>query len=208
MFVSHNMSSILQFTDRVILLQQGRVALDGDNEIGVREYLRLNEDATQAVNLSARVPWLHIEAFTFDQTRMAVGFNKPLQFQLSLVIERTIHEVEIVLPLFNSIGARLVTARTVLPRLVQGRHTLHLQVPEHRLIPGTYLISMIIRERAETIFFGEHIIVLELVADDIEDPMLIPLAALGKDRFGAFCPIHVNEYESECRGLASLLDSG
>jgi lipopolysaccharide transport system ATP-binding protein len=194
LFVSHNMSSILQFTDRVILLQQGQIVLDGDNEVAVREYLRINEETTQAVNLDARVPWLYIESFLFDQARMAVGLNQPLQLQLSLTTERTIQEVEVVLPILNSIGARLVTARTILPQLTQGRHTLHLQVPEHRLIPGTYLVSMIIRERAETLFYKEQIIVMELVADAIEDPMLLPLAAMGKDRFGAFCHIHINEH--------------
>jgi lipopolysaccharide transport system ATP-binding protein len=203
LFVSHNMSSILQFTDRVILFQQGQILLDGDSETGVREYLRVNEEATQAVNLSARVPWLRIEEFTFDQTCMAVGFNKPLQFRLKLSLDRAINEVEIVLPLFNSIGARLITARTVLSSLTRGNHTLRLQIPEHRLIPGTYLISMIIRDRAETIFFREQIIVMELVADEIEDPMLLPLIATGKDRFGAYCPLHIDGYMSGHSRFAS-----
>ena len=191
LFVSHNMSAVLQFTDRVLLLQAGRIIQDGDSESGVRGYLRLNEEASQARNLAARVPWFQIASLAFEQTRMEVGFNKPLRLRLELATDRHLGETEIVLPIINSIGARIVTARAVLPSLSPGVHGLLLKIADHRLIPGTYLISLTIRHRAEVLFTQEQVIALELVTDEIEDPLLTPFLTRGKDRFGCFCPIEI-----------------
>ena len=193
LFVSHNMSSILQFTDRVLLLQAGRIIQDGDSESGVRGYLRVNEEAAQALNLAARVPWLRINSLTFDQTHMDVGFNKPLRFILNFTAEKDLSELEIVLPIANSIGARILTARSLLSGLGKGTHDLLLQIPNHRLIPGTYVISLTLKCRNEILLMQEQAISIELVTDEIEDPLLSPFLTRGKDRFGCFCPIEVSE---------------
>jgi len=193
LFVSHNMSSILQFTDRVLLLQAGRIIQDGDSESGVRGYLRVNEEAAQALNLAARLPWLRINSLTFDQTHMDVGFNKPLRFILEFTTEKDLSELEIVLPIANSIGARIITARALLSGLKKGAHNLALQIPNHRLIPGTFMVSMTMKCRNEIIFMQEQVISIELVTDEIEDPLLSPFLTRGKDRFGCFCPIEISE---------------
>ncbi len=190
-FVSHNMSSILQFTNRVILLNAGQIVLDGDSESGVREYLRLNEESSRALNLTSRVPWFQVDALSFDQAHMEMGFNQPLRFNLKITSERDINEVELTIPIYNTIGARLLTARTVLPKISTGHHALAVKIPEHRLIPGTYLISLILKERNELFFLRDHVITFEVLADNIEDPILVPMIATGKDRFGAYCRVEV-----------------
>lgn len=193
-FVSHNMSSILQFTNRVLLLQGGRIVQDSDSESGVRGYLKINEEVASALNLKSRKPWFRLQGFIFDQTRMEVGFNKPLRLRLEVEADRDLSAVEIMLPILNSIGARLITARTVLPILVKGSHTLNLEIPNHRLIPGTYLFSLTIREGDEAIFSQEQVISVELVTDQVDEPLLTPYLTRGKDRFGCFCPILVEGF--------------
>lgn len=191
LFVSHNMSSILQFTDRVLLLQDGRIAQDGDSKSGVSGYLRLNQEASQVNNLGANVSWLHIDSIAFDETRMEVGFNKPLRFRLEITSEREVDNIEIILPIVNSIGARIITSRTVLAKLNRGRQTLSLVISDHRLIPGTYFISLTLRKGADNVFAQEQIIAIELVTDQIDEPHLIPFLTRGKDRFGCFCPLTI-----------------
>ncbi len=191
LFVSHNMSSILQLTDRVLLLQAGRIIQDGDSESGVRGYLRANEEAAQAINLTGQVPWFRVASLVFDQTHMEVGFNKPLRLRLELATDRDIGETEIIIPIINSIGARIVTARTVIPGLSKGTRSFLLKIPDHRLIPGTYMISLTMKHRTEVIFIQEQVIAIELVTDQIEDPLLLPFLTRGKDRFGCFCPIEI-----------------
>ena len=193
LFVSHNMSSVLQFTNRVLLLQAGRIIQDGDTESGVRGYLRVNEEAAQALNLQSRVPWFFIKSFTFDQTHMEVGFNKPLRLLLELAVEHDLDEMEIIIPIANSIGARIMTARAVMTSLKSGSHGFLLQIPNHRLIPGTYVLSLTIKHRNDILCAQEQVIAIELVADDIEDPLITPFLTRGKDRFGCFCPIEIEQ---------------
>jgi hypothetical protein len=47
--------------------------------------------------------------------------------------------------------------------------------------------------RNEIIFMQEQVISIELVTDEIEDPLLSPFLTRGKDRFGCFCPIEISE---------------
>jgi lipopolysaccharide transport system ATP-binding protein len=195
LFVSHNMSAILQFTSRVIVLQGGGILQDGDCETGVREYLRVNEESSQALNLVSQVPWFHVDGFTFDLTRTEAGFNRTLHFRLDVSTEKAMTHVEIILPIINSVGARIVTARTVLPALPKGRHAIVLKISNHRLIPGTFLVSLTMRERSQTIFLKEQLIIIELIADQEEEPLLIPFLTHGKDRFGTFCPIEADIIE-------------
>lgn len=193
LFVSHNMSSILQFTDRVLLLQTGRIIQDGDTESGVRSYLRVNEDASQAVNLVGKLPWFRIKSIAFEQTRMEVGFNKPLRLRLEIATDRNLGDIDIELSIINSIGARIVTTRAVLTSIIEGVHSYKLIITDHRLIPGTYFVSMIIRRRVEILFTQEQVLALELVTDEIEDPSLAPFLTRGKDRFGCFCNLAIEE---------------
>ena len=191
LYVSHNMNSVLQFTDRVVLLHGGRILYDCDSETGVREYFRVNAQDIQDLRLASKVPWFRVEELVLDQENMKLGFNVPLRFKLSATSERNLEEMELVLFFNNSIGARILTARTVVYAITEGRHVFSIEISDHRLIPGTYLASMIVREMDLVIFLKEQFIAFELVADEIEDPILQPLIARGSDRFGCYCPISV-----------------
>jgi lipopolysaccharide transport system ATP-binding protein len=191
LFVSHNMSSILQFTDRTVVLGGGRVLFDGDSETGVIEYLRTNEDATRAVDLKTNFPWFRIVNLAFDQSNMEVGFNKPLRFRLDIALERAIPDLIVTFGVFNSIGARVLTARGALAGLAAGAHGIDLEVPDHRLIPGSYSISLSLWSGTELVLLKEQIIAFELLADDIEDPLLLPIVAKAKDRWGCYCSMNV-----------------
>jgi lipopolysaccharide transport system ATP-binding protein len=191
-FVSHNMSSVLQFTERTILLQAGRLVLDGDSESGVTEYLRVNENTGRASNLGARVPWFQVDELVFEQNSIELGFNQPLRFRLNVGTERALDDLVINLGFVNTIGARVVTAKAAIPHLDGGAHGIVLEVPEHRLIPGTYFISLSLRARGEAIFSGEQLISVELLADRIDDPLLLPHVTRGKDRLGCYCPMRVS----------------
>lgn len=200
LFVSHNMSSILQFTERTIVLQAGRVSFDGESEAGVSEYLRINENSGKAANLPAKVPWLRVQALSYDEGGVRVGFNKPLRFDLDIALDRDMDEMIVNLGIFNTIGARLITAKALVSALVSGEHRISLEIPDHRLIPGNYFVSMVLSGRRETLFSGEQLIAIELLADDIDDPLLMPHVVRGKDRLGCYCPMHA-ERQTRPRGI-------
>ncbi len=191
-FVSHNMSSILQFTDRTLLLESGRILHDGDSETGVAEYLKGNELANRRSQLASKVPWFQITRFGFEQQAMIPGFNQPLHFSLQLDSARELSDLTLTLGITNTLGARLVTARTSLESVAVGTSTVALQVPDHRLTPGTYFISLAIRAPGRALFAAEQVLCLELVADSIEDRHLLALAHKSGDRLGCYCVLQAH----------------
>src|SRR5205814_1147471 len=53
LFVSHNMAAIRSLCRRVLLLERGRIIMDGDVEAGIERYLaRVNESGTNDVDVS------------------------------------------------------------------------------------------------------------------------------------------------------------
>jgi lipopolysaccharide transport system ATP-binding protein len=196
MFVSHNMSSILQFTKRTLLLGGGRILFDGDSETGVTEYLRLNESAGSIADLDTRMPWFRIDRLAFDQQRMEIGFNKPLRFRLEISLKRPVEGLIIVIGLVNSIGSRIVTAKAALPALPAEVHAIDLEVPDHRLIPGYYSVALTLRAGPDLVLAKEQAISFELLADDIDDALLLPIITGAKDRAGCYCPMNVRMGEA------------
>ncbi|MGI9211025.1 MAG: ABC transporter ATP-binding protein [Methylococcaceae bacterium] len=191
-FVSHNMSSILQFTERVLLLESGRIVHDGDSETGVAEYLGKNDMASRRDNLVSKVSWFQVLGFGLEQKNMEAGFNRPLRFSLNLDSARELPDLTLVLGITNTLGARLITGRTCLEVFPVGEHTLDMQMPDHRLIPGTYFISLAIRAEGRALFAEEQILCFELVADQIEDSHLLALAHKARDRQGCYCVLQAS----------------
>lgn len=187
LFVSHNMSSILQFTDRTLLLQEGRVLLDGSSEAGVSEYLRIHENSSKVTNLAGKVPWLRIADMSLDQRNMPLGFNRPIRLKLSLELDRKLTGLVIAIGIVNTLGARIVTAKTAIPELPAGVRDIDVEIPEHRLIPGSYFLSLTLSAGREVLFTKDQIIAIELLADSIDDPLLIPHLERGRDRLGCYC---------------------
>lgn len=189
-FVSHNMSSILQFTERALLLESGRIIHDGETEAGVAEYLKNNDMAGRRGNLVSKVSWFTVLEFGFEQASMEPGFNRPLRFGLTFDSAKKLADLTLVMGITNTLGARLITGRTCLDVLPAGEHTLDVQMPDHRLTPGTYFVSLAIRAEGRALFAEEQILCLELVADQIEDNHLLALAHKARDRQGCYCVLH------------------
>lgn len=189
LFVSHNMSSVLQFTDRTMLLKNGKIIFDGDSPTGVREYLRINEETGSTGNLNTLVPWLRIDVLAHDQTSMEPGFNKAIPFMLALDLKKGVRDLILTLGIVNSIGARLLTAKAQIPQLSPGKQRIKFELPDHRLLPGTYFVMVSVSTPQQQIFFKEQAISFELITDEINDPLLLAHTTKGRDTHGAYCPL-------------------
>lgn len=187
LFVSHNMSSILQFTDRTIVLQGGQVHLDSDSEAGVREYLSLNENPSQVSEIPSLVPWFRAISLSFVHGLSNPGFNRPLPFEMVIETEQAIRDVRFTIGITNRIGARVVTAKAALPALESGIHQFDVTVAEHRLVPGSYFVYLAIWASGIPLVLAEQVLSFELFLENIEDPLLLEMAAKGQDHLGCYC---------------------
>lgn len=191
LLAGHNLNTLLQCTERSLLLQAGGLRLDGDTATAALEYLRQKHNDIQENPLVARVPWFRIERFEYLPIASVSTFAMPLQFTLYAVLERDAPDLVLILAILNSLEARIATSKATIPCLKKGRHTLVLELSEQRLIPGSYSVSLICRVRGETIFKKQAAVALELADSQSDDPAVQAFAANGRDRLGSYYPLTV-----------------
>jgi lipopolysaccharide transport system ATP-binding protein len=104
LFVSHNMKALEHFCSRGILLEQGRLCLDGDINNTIREYLRRN---IKQVGPGVRVASDEMELIELSVLPEEVAARGRLDFVFALQATRDclIHDLHLFI--YNSIGDRV-----------------------------------------------------------------------------------------------------
>ena len=192
LFVSHNMGAMLQFTERAALLDRGRLINFAPTADCVAQYLKLNEQYHEARDLPGLVPWLRVEHFALERADQVRPFNEALRFQLRLELRQPVKDLLLAIHLSNTVAARLLLARVRFDFLAEGRHSLCLELADHRLLPGTYFVQLNARRGDELVFRGDQIISLDLLLeDDGRDALLSPLLTRQNNQFGCYCPLRI-----------------
>ncbi|MGD8433922.1 MAG: ABC transporter ATP-binding protein, partial [Syntrophobacterales bacterium] len=103
LFVSHNMGAIQQLTERSILLENGKLILDAKTPKVVEVYLDETVASETTTNLETKREDFKVNSIRFNYDVLESGFNKPLQFDLSLSVERDKYDVLFGIAIVNSI---------------------------------------------------------------------------------------------------------
>lgn len=193
LFVSHNMNSIVQLMDRSLLLDQGRLVLDASPAECVDYYLELNRGDDGSPSLSAKVDWIREVRFRWLKERQEPGFNRPLFFQFSFSNTIPLPPATLTLSFLNTLGARVLTCKAQMPRAAAGSPEFGLTVEDHRLTPGTYFIRLDLWTDYDHLFEQESACTIELLADGIEEPLLLKSSLRGRDKLGCYCPILIQQ---------------
>jgi lipopolysaccharide transport system ATP-binding protein len=155
LFVSHNLPSIEKLCQRVIVVDGGRMVMQGDPVTCIAAYLGSRNEASVGVDLAA-VPRLdprlvpvytRLELRDTDGTPVsAVGSGEPLEFHLSYSAEREIANPSFGIIVSNGMGMPLFFLQT------RTQHGLWEQAPreghvvcrldEVPLVPGEYLLTI------------------------------------------------------------------
>ncbi len=188
LFVSHNMAAVQQLTSRSILIENGNLVADEQTAQVVATYLSPGNQRAVAENLSTRDAQLRIESIRFNEAAQEPGFDKPMRFDLSLSLDRRFETISIGLGIYNSLGARLLTSRSVVDVLEAGNPKLSIRIPEHHLPPGDYSLALGIFRELESIYYAENVLNFSLSDVGVSDPLIQPYLAKQRDQIGAFIP--------------------
>ena len=114
LYVSHNMNTIRNLCDRVIVLKKGEIIYDGDVEKGISIYMNNSSNRDSQVfdyTNSKRLPDLPLD---IKITSCRVLFNDGNHLKLRLTGSSHIHEPSIVfrIVVFNEYGLRFLTSYT------------------------------------------------------------------------------------------------
>jgi len=187
LFVSHNMGAIQQLTTKAILLDAGRIQYTGNTDAAVTQYLAKNneEAGNKQKNIKTKDEAFRIKSFSIDQLGENY-FNKPLRFILIYETSKNFENLNIGIGVYNSLGARLLTAKNVIEHTHQGEYKITGTIKDHRLPPGNYQVALGIGSLKSQLIYEENLIGFAISDKNIDDPLLVPYLANHRDKIGAF----------------------
>jgi lipopolysaccharide transport system ATP-binding protein len=158
LFVSHNMAAVRSLCHRVLLLDAGRIVMDGDVDGCIRRYLaHTNESGANQVDVSAvQRPNGHggllFQRLTLCGTanQAVVPAGGRIDLQIDVRVETTVSDVELSVLVETPEGVRIcecASSRTLgrIARLDPGTYRLNCGIDENLLNPGRYVLSVIAR---------------------------------------------------------------
>jgi hypothetical protein len=90
------------------------------------------------------------------------------------------------LGVYNSLGVRILTSRSVVNDLEAGNPNLSIRIPNHHLPPGDYALALGIFRGAESLYYAENVLKFSLSDLGVDDPLIQPYLARQRDKIGAF----------------------
>lgn len=157
LFVSHNLAAVQQLCDRCLVLDQGRLILDGSVSDGVSAYLELLRDQLPSATVDCRdksakrtTNAVRITSMTLcgpdGQPTSQIAFGADFAAEVLLEVSSPCHDLSVGLGVNTLDGVRLFTtesrAACPLERLEPGRHLFRLDWNGLVLRPGQYSIDL------------------------------------------------------------------
>jgi lipopolysaccharide transport system ATP-binding protein len=157
LFVSHNMGAITDLCERVILLEDGRIKLEGDPTQVVAAYLSSGAEASGIWSRPAAddhgedrdVLFTRVRILSGDGEQVAiVPFNEPFQVELSYRITRPVRDLAVLFGIQDQLGNLLWTSYDTDTTGLgghsrePGRYLSTCRVPAGWLRPGQYYVNV------------------------------------------------------------------
>ena len=181
LLVSHNMGSIQQLAQRCVLVQEGKVRLDGKPAEAVALYLGLMSGAPVATNVFAN-PEFQIKRIQVDPDSTNQGFNKPLVIDAAVCVTVPLRGVSFGLGFVNSLGCRVLTGEKTVEDLPTGEHLLRFTIHDPRLPPGRYQLCFGVDSHGQNIVYRDNLLSFEISLANVVHPYL----ASKRDKIGVF----------------------
>lgn len=187
LFVSHNMGTIQQLTKRCLLLDKGKLILDGKTIDVVEQYIKssISSGTSKTFKPETEIEGLYIDSIKLDKNHLEHGFNKPLKFDIGFKSKNSIKDLLIVFHITNSFGAKIVALKTIIPEINLGKTIVSIMAENHYLPPGLYNLDAVMLFCGNCIFSREGIVSFEISDVGIEDWFMVR----SKDIFGSYPPV-------------------
>ncbi|HEX9366343.1 MAG TPA: ABC transporter ATP-binding protein [Vicinamibacterales bacterium] len=156
LFVSHNMAAVRGLCRRVLLLEAGRIAMDGDADACINRYLaRGTAPGTNQVDVSAvhrrhGYGGLQFQRVTLGaaDNRAIVALGRPIDLQMEVRVETAVNDLELSVVVETAEGVRVCECPSSLTlgriaRLEPGAYRLECRIDQNILNPGRYVLTVI-----------------------------------------------------------------
>ena len=185
LFVSHNLQAVRTLCHRAVVLEEGKVAFDGDSTTAIEHYLALVEPSRDGSDLTEAprrgeaggdVSIVGAELLS-ESGRTAVPLGAPFQIRLSFVVERPISDLVIGFSIFSIdevVVMQSLSTATHAPfgELEPGRYEVVADLGRNVLAPGHYSVEAGARDARKQQDLVPHALTFEVVdlESDVESP--------------------------------------
>lgn len=196
LFVSHNMAAVQQLTNRCLLIDKGKLLLDSKPSEVIDKYMEVGNSGVNlaAEDIESKSEDVNVKSLKFLSKDILVGFNKTLLFEIDISFKKSFQSLMINTVVYNTVGARILTAKVELIDMKKGNQKIVLKLSDHHLTPGNYSFSFFMGKAGEVFIWEENLLNFEISDREIDFPLIIPhLNAKERDKIGTF---HEYKYES------------
>lgn len=159
LFVSHNMNSVMQLCNRGILLNEGKLILDGNVDETISFYKGMNASQTEFKGIDGDINSIYItKAQIKSDNSLETNYfhtSSTLILILEVVIKKKLPELAIGFNLLNQFGATLSRSDfndyNNHSSLEPGRYRFEFQIPSDTLTYGRYSIKFDIGQIRKTL---------------------------------------------------------
>jgi len=148
LFVSHNMASVKKLCDRVIVLENGSVAFEGNSGKGIDYYLQLNKNSGFIGNYSKPVKeGSGIQSLQLldrsGNNRTEFGFDEAIIIRSKIVVEEKNLNAHFGFRVIDKNEKVIFSSEIKISEMIQkaGLHEFNAQIPSKFLVPNIYSIS-------------------------------------------------------------------
>ena len=151
LYVSHNMNTIRQLCDRVIVLEKGRIIFDGGVEEGINQYIKYNADVRTVNDCSAHCfnshtdNNIHINTITYlNKDYPTYSVNEPVVIRADYSAKRKTDNLAFRI-IVKSQDDQIVGMATSKPSVnaLPGENHVVLQLNTDTLAPGKYSMKFV-----------------------------------------------------------------
>lgn len=198
LFVSHNISAILQLTNKCILLENGQISLQGNSDFIVDQYLKQNSKEVYLHQFQKQNESIIFKSLKYIENSTNY-FNAPISFKLTIDTSRSIDKFVIALGIHNNMGVRILTAKNIINIIDIGEQHLLLKINDHHLSPSLYSISIGIFEGERNLLYTKEALSFEIPDAGITDHLLIPYLLKHRGKIGAFYHLKIINEKTACK---------
>ncbi len=151
LYVSHNMNTIRQLCDRVVVLNHGKVVFNGDVEKGIECYL--GESSSLKVKYDLSKPregyeldnWVTFRSVSFPDKASPIFYeDEPICMMIDFVGAKPFEDlaIRIVLTSRSGVPAGMATSQSIIT-VVEGAQSICLKMSHEALAPGSYCAKLV-----------------------------------------------------------------
>lgn len=153
LYVSHNMSTIRQLCNRVVVLSEGKIVFDGDVEEGIARYLNLKSSDETFFDLRGFkrnsdycTGLVKMTSSELLSTKNTFNFGSSISLKLSYICSKELENLLFRFTIFKLNGVPLETSFYQCSNVDVGEHNDKFIIDTSNLVPDRYYLRIVILE--------------------------------------------------------------